>query len=594
MSINNEFPAIAVLSVESDKVSFTAFSSVDGQEIATSIVRFPLIVGQPKETPSAMDQSQDCSLEDFDLLALINPSQDGVQEDFDPLSPIPLLPGQVEQDPDRIWDAVESVVMDTKKMMFQDDVPFTNIESVAVVNEMGTLLAWHAINGKPLYNAIHWTDVRMKYGNGERDGGDISGGSAAGNGAGTGAAVEWLIKRLSGVMYAQDHVRFGTLDTWLLWKLTDGQTYSTDVTNASCTGLLEVSTLEWDYCACRSRGLLAHSWPSIRSSNKPSTVVMMGGLLGLTVHIVMTRPGATLYGHGCVRRGQAAVTLANCVMAIGSYDDRGRGPPRPGPGSPLPVVAYVEPNPKDRARPKVVYGLLTMSEATSVFCWLKNNMALVSSVAECMTAYSSARPAGTQAFMVPALHGLPFAPYGRFDAGMVVCGITEQMGREHLIVAAVDGVCYNTVDMVECIAASSNVKCMDTVFVDGMYSRYGDMMQQLANVSGVPVVTNQEDMAIQGAAQMSANMIHGHHVKRGQQTVNYVPTSTIKQRTESKNMWNKAVIRSYGWINVPGQRLNDDGFVSNQTWSSSSYLWYKLALWYRWLTNVFRNTEVTC
>lgn len=584
MDNNHEFPVIAVLSVESDKVSFTAFSSMDGHEIATSITRLPLIVGQPKETPPMMDQCQDTSLEDFDSLPSKEQRQDELLEDFDPLSPMPLIQGQVEQDPDQIWQAVEDVVNDTIKKIFQSGEPATNIKSVAIVNEMETLLVWHAISGKPLHNAIHWTDVRMKCGNVE-PGEDLD--ASAGGRAGTAAAVDWLIKRSPAVMCAQDNVRFGTLDTWLLWKLTDGQMYSTDLTNASCTRLLNMSTLEWDRDACQSCGLLTHSWPSIRPLSTPATIVLMGELLGLPVDVVMTRPSATLYGHKCFRRGQAAVTLANwSVVAIGSYDDRGRGPPQPAPypGGPLPVVAYVEANPMDKTRPRVVYGLLTTSEATSVFCWLKNSMALVSSVNTCMYAYSSARPAGTQAFMVPAMHGLPFAPYSRIDAGIVVCGITEPMGREHLIVAAVDGVCYNAVDMVDSIATSSGIKCMDTVFVDGIYSQYGDMMQQLANVSGIPVVTNQEDMAIQGAAMMSdtINNYHRHHNQ--QQTMNYMPTFTIKQRMESKNMWNKAVHSSYGWIKVPGQKLNDK-FTSNQVATFSSYF----SQCYRWLTNVFRT-----
>lgn len=590
MADNHELPVIAVLSVESDKVSFTTFSLIDGKEIATSIIWLPLIVGQPKETtPSTTEQCQDTSLEDFDSLPPADQRQEELLEDFDPLSPNPLIPGQVEQEPDRIWEAVEDVVNDTVRKMYQGGEPATYIKSVAIINEMETLLAWDAVTGKPLYNAIHWTDIRMKYGNVERDGDlDVS----AGVGAGTAAAVHWLIKRSPAVMCAQDNVRFGTLDTWLLWKLTDGQIYSTDVTNASCTRLLDMSTLEWDQNACQSCGLLAHSWPSIRPLSTPATVVLMGGLLGLPVHVVMTRPSATLYGQRCFRRGQAIVTLASCsVVAIGSYDDRGCGPPQtaPCPGGPLPMVGYVEPNPMGMFRTNIVYGLLTKSEATSVFSWLKNNMSLVSSVTECMDVYSSARPAGTQAFMVPAMQGMPFAPYGQTDAGMIVCGINEQMGREHMIVAAVDGVCYTAVDMVYSIAKSSGIKFMDTVFVDGMYSYYGDMMQQLADVSGIPVVTNQEDMAIQGAAMMSASMLSTtintyHRNHHQQQAINYMPTFTIEQRMESKSMWKKAVQRSYGWTKVPGQMLNDK-FVSKQGAKFSRYL----AQWHRWMTNVFHS-----
>lgn len=264
----------------------------------------------------------------------------------------------------------------TMEKMSRDDLPVTSIKSIAIVNEMQTLMVWDVETGKALHNAIHWIDIPMKPNTGKRDD-EYMCSSGVHGGGGTAGAIEWLIKWSSSVMSAQINVRFGTLDAWLLWKLTEGNTYSTDVTNGSYTQLLDLSTLKWDQDSCRARGLFTHNWPSIRPFGTSTTVVIMNKLLGLSVNVIMARPSVTLYGQGYDRRGQVCITLANMsITAIGLYDDRGLGPLRPDkyPDGPLPVVAYYESDTRDITRPQVVYGLLTMSEATSVFCWLKKTV----------------------------------------------------------------------------------------------------------------------------------------------------------------------------------------------------------------------------
>lgn len=527
-----QIEAIAVLSVDSDQVRFTVLSNRDGSEVATSAETFPLITAVRNATSA--DRST-TSVEPDDRTEC-SAAAAATAEDESPTGR-----GFVEQDPDRIWEAVLRVMTETVDKMCRDGTPVTYIKSVAIVNEMGTLVAWNAVTGKPVHNAVHWSDVRMTAG-----------------GGGTGAAAQWLLQRSAAVRCSADSCRFGTLDAWLTWKLTAGATYQTDATNASYTGLLDLSTLCWDRDAVRSRGLTADAWPPVRRPHKRSTaVIVVGRLYGLSVHVTMARPGAVLYAQACYRRGQAAVTLTDrTAVAVCAHD---RGPPRPQPSrlGPWRVVGYCEPNAADRKNPKIVYGLLAVSGATSVAGWLRN-MGVAKSWDECAHAYEAAAPAlvGHKSYMVPAFGGLPSAPYGRPDARPVVCGIGGHTGPAHLIAAAVDSMCHGVDDVVGCAVAGSASRIAEPLHVDGPCSALDGLMRRLADVTGHRLAVNRPDMAVTGAARMAAAAMNVEYGDR-HATVHYEPTSAAEQRSAWRGQWAKAVRRSYGWAAVDGRGLDD-------------------------------------
>ncbi|KAF0758871.1 Uncharacterized protein FWK35_00013333 [Aphis craccivora] len=524
-----QIEAIAVLSVDSDQVRFTVLSNRDGSEVASSVETFPLMTAARNATTSVAAVEPDDRTECSAVAA-------AAEDEW------PTVRGFVEQDPDRIWEAVLRVMTDAVDKMCRDGTPVTYVKSVAIVNEMGTLVAWNAVTGKPVHNAIHWSDVRMTAG-----------------GGGTGAAVQWLLQRSAAVRCSADSCRFGTLDAWLTWKLTAGATYQTDATNASHTGLLDLSTLCWDRDAVRSCGLAGNAWPTVRRPHKRSTaVIVVGRLYGLSVHVTMARPGAVLYAQACYRRGQTAVTLTDlAAMAVCAHD---RGPPRPQPSrvGPRRVVGYCEPNAADRKNPKIVYGLLAVSGATSVAGWLRN-MGVAKSWDECAHAYEAAAPALVglhKSYMVPAFGGLPSAPYGRPDARPVVCGIGGHTGPAHLIAAAVDSMCHGVDDVVGCAAAGSASKLAEPLYVDGPCSALDGLMRRLADVTGHRLAVNRPDMAVTGAARMAAAAMNVEYGDR-HATVHYEPASAAEQRSAWRGQWAKAVRRSYGWAAVDGLGLDD-------------------------------------
>lgn len=136
----------------------------------------------------------------------------------------------------------------------------------------------------------------------------------------------------------------------------------------------------------------------------------------------------------------------------------------------------------------------------------------------------------------------------------MVCGVTEETGREHLIAAAVDAVSYSVFDTFRwCMAAvPGGPSRVDTAFVDGAYCRHASVLQQLANVSGSRVVRNRDDMAAHGVARMAAAAIN----------VIFRPATTSEQRSAGCAKWTKAVLSSYGWEPTEGVRVDDERFAA--------------------------------
>lgn len=504
----------------------------------------------------------------------------------------------MEQDPDAVWEAVERAVSDGIDRMCRDGTPVTYIKSLALVNEMGTLLAWSAETGAPVHNAIHWSDVRMSW----------RGGGGSGR---TAAAVEWLQSRSEAVKCAAEHLRFGTLDAWLLSKLTAGQTYGTDVTNASCTGLLDLSTLDWDRDALSRRGLReGRSWPAVRTAGV--AVVLVGRLLGVTVHVSMARFSAALYGHRCRVLGQTAVTMSErTAVAVGPCKRRDAlARARPGRGDPWPVVAF------DHAkvchcgsgRDAVSYGLLAVSEANEVVHWLADDLRLVPSTDHCMEAYAAAaadrqrrqrrrpdddRATAAKPLLVPALRGLWHAPHRRPDARLTVCGITGGTGPADLLVATVDSLCHNAADMAACVAGKRSRS--STVFVDGPYGRYPAVLQRLSDIVGGRVVRSADDMAVHGAARMAAAVVNAPYATEPADaaavaaSVTYRPASTAERRRLWAGQWSKAVRRSYGWARstTGDRRAVDDEFARPErpwSWTNAAVVKIRAAGHWLWET----------
>ncbi|XP_050531564.1 glycerol kinase-like [Daktulosphaira vitifoliae] len=502
---------IGALSVESELISFTVFSTNTGREVALSSKRLLLITDQEWTT------SQDKTFENYP----------NITKHADQLMTKKLLPGWVEQDPCQIWTAINEVVSNVAHEMCRSGLPATYIKSLGITNETSTVLAWNIDTGQTLSNAIHWTDSRAV--------------------DGPIGVFEWLLNHSELVKCAKDKCRFGTLDTWILWKLTAGEVYVTELTNASQTGLLALPELEWNKFTCQARGIPLVSLPVIRkpAHNTLYAVVAVGDLQGLSIYSVMGRPNASMYGYSCDSVGQVSVTLDERIITVMTVI--GECPVTFLSGL-CPVVAYILPNSTNKT--SVLYALRISFKSNEAIAWIKGNLGLVKSTAECMNAYNTASPSLP---LYMSMGGdIYCAPYKTLNSGGILCGITSNTTKENIVCAAVDSMCFGVSDVLKMFLKEVD-ESLHTLFVDGAYSNYSSILQRMADIYGNRVIKNhRKDMAIYGIAIAAGQAININLISNSCDPDVYDPKSSIEQRSEWTKQWNKCVLRSYGW-----NRIND-------------------------------------
>ncbi|XP_025201829.1 LOW QUALITY PROTEIN: uncharacterized protein LOC112599226 [Melanaphis sacchari] len=434
-----QIEAIAVLSVESDRVQLTVISNRDGSEVVTSAETFPLITAEPKsrrvgcnDDPSA-DQSHSAAVEADDRASSCSAAEKP-----------PTGPGHVEQDPEVVWEAVLRVMADAVDKMSRVGAPVTYIKSVAVVNEMATLVAWNAVTGKPVHNMVHWSDVRMA------DGGTAD-------------------RRVAATAVDGREVHRGQLPVRHAGRVADveadGRPHVPDgrdervVHRAAGHGHAVLDRRR------RSRGLTAAAWPAVRKPGKrrpPSS-------WWPAVRAVRARDAPAQ--RRAVRAGVLPPRAGgrHADRPDGGGRGRDRGPPcRQPAGGPMPVVGCERTWPTEASENRLRADGGVQGQRGRV----AEEHGPGQSWDDCVTAYAaSGAPVDPGTYAVPAFGGLPSAPYVRPDARPVVCGFGDRTGRAHLIAAAVDSICHSTVDIVRCVVAGSTSKIAEPC-IKGKYASH--------------------------------------------------------------------------------------------------------------------------
>jgi glycerol kinase len=385
-------------------------------------------------------------------------------------------PGWVEHDPDEIW---QSVVVATEQALTDAGVRPADVKAIGITNQRETTLLWDRRTGEPVHRAIVWQDRRTAERCRELPSELIR--------ARTGLVpdpyfsatkLEWLLRERS-----PDGLAFGTVDSWVVWKLTKGHVHVTDVTNASRTMLLRLETLAWDDDLLELFGVERSLLPDIRES---SEVVGEGEICGITAPIagIAGDQQASLFGHGCLQAGQAKATYGtgNFVLV-----HAGMSPPTPPHG----IVATA-------AAGKHEYALEGSVFVTgAAIQWLRDGLGLLADASESERLARSVDDNGG-VYFVPALAGLG-SPHWRPDARGLVTGLTGGTRREHLARAALEAIAYQTRDVIDAIGVA-----LDVLRVDGGATSNGFLMQFQADVLRIPVeVAAERETTALGAAALA-------------------------------------------------------------------------------------------
>ncbi len=446
-------------------------------------------------------------------------------------------PGWVEQEPDDILSSVEAAAA---AALHDAELSVRDLDAIGIANQRETTLVWDRRSGSALHQAIVWQDRRtaercrtlpedlIR----ERTG-------LVPDPYFSATKLEWLLAAI-GPDVPRGDLACGTVDTWLLSKLTRGACYVTDVSNASRTLLLNLGTLQWDDDLLALFGIERELLPAVLSSSVVVGDAVLGGR-SIPVAGMAGDQQAALLGQACLDPAQGKATYGTGGFVL---VNAGAGRPAAPPGLLLTLAAQTGP---DRPAYALEGSILSVGAALE---WLAEGLHLIASAAESDLLARSV-PDTDGVYFVPALTGLG-SPHWAPEARGTVCGLTRGTRREHLVRAALEAIAYQTRDVLARMPFA-----VTALRVDGGVSANEFAMQFLADLLGIPVdVSAEPEATALGAAALAAigsGIWTGPDAlaERWSARVRYEPTMT-RDEAESRHLgWLQAVERSL--LTSPGR-----------------------------------------
>ena len=437
-------------------------------------------------------------------------------------------PGWVEHDPEEIWACVLAAA---EQALAQARIAPADLLGLGLANQRETTLVWERRSGRPLQRAIVWQDRRTAGRCRELPAELIRERTGlVPDPYFSATKLEWILARTE---LPQDTLAFGTVDSWLVWKLTGGSVHVTDATNASRTMLASLETLDWDDELLALFGVERALLPEIVASSGP---VGEGRLLGATVPIagIAGDQQAALFGQGCFAPGEAKATYGTgSFVLVNVGDDAG-----PAPHGLLKTAAASETS----AGPQYALEGAVLAAGAAIQ-WLRDGLGLVASAAE---TERIAREAGSSegVFFVPALAGLG-SPHWDPEARGLITGLTRGTTRAHLVRAALEAIALQVADVLDALPRPIRI-----LRADGGASANGFLMQLQADLLGCPVeVAAEPETTALGAAALAGLALGvwpdsatlARHLRRG---ARYEPASARDEVERLRAGWRVALRRA--------------------------------------------------
>ena len=452
-------------------------------------------------------------------------------------------PGWVEHDPEEIWANVRSVIAGA---LAKAEARPADIAAVGITNQRETTVIWEKASGRPIANAIVWQDTRTDRLIAELGGevGQDRFRAACGLPLATyfsGPKIRWLLDDLAGARAAAERgeLLFGTMDAWLIWKLTGR--HVTDVTNASRTMLMNLETLDWDEALTAAIGVPRAMLPQIR----PSAEVYGQAdepLAGVPVASALGDQQAALFGQTCFAPGEGKCTYGTGSFLLVNTGER----PAPSTNGLLTTAGYHVPG-----QPPAYALEGSIAVTGSLVQWVRDNLGLISSAAE-IEALARTVDDNGGCYFVPAFAGL-FAPYWRADARGVIAGLTSYVTKGHIARAVLEAVAWQTREVVDAMAADAGSP-LTQLKVDGGMTANGLLMQIQADVLDVPVIrpsiTETTCLGAAYAAGLAVGFWPDLATLKAQwrKEAEWRPTMDGDRRATEYRRWKKAVRRTLDWV----------------------------------------------
>ncbi|MFA6288319.1 MAG: glycerol kinase GlpK [Opitutaceae bacterium] len=464
------------------------------------------------------------------------------QKEFRQLYP---QPGWVEHDPLEIWASQRDTAAE---ILAKAGLSATDIAAVGVTNQRETTVVWDRATGTPVCNAIVWQDRRTAdfCAQLKRDGVEPLVAKKTGlrlDPYFSGTKLRWILDNIPGVRTRAERgeLAFGTIDSWLVWRLTGGKVHATDVSNASRTLLCNIHTGDWDDELLSLFGIPRALLPEIKSSSELYGRVSAGlPAAGAPIAGIAGDQQAALFGQACFSPGMAKNTYGTGCFLLMNTGKK----PVVSKNNLLTTVAW-------RIGGKTEYALEgSVFIGGAVIQWLRDELRLVRDVAE-LDALAASVPDAGGLFLVPAFAGLGAPHWDPYARGTLV-GITRGTNRAHLCRAALEAIAFQSADLIACMEKDGGLPLKE-LRVDGGASRSRPLLQFQADLLGTTVVRPKcvETTAL-GAAYL-AGLAVGYWTSREDIARHWIADTTFTPArdrtavTALRQNWNRALERAKNW-----------------------------------------------
>ncbi|SFK74615.1 glycerol kinase [Paenibacillus sp. 1_12] len=385
--------------------------------------------------------------------------------------------GWVEHDAEEIWQVQLKVLREAVKSL-----SIADIAAIGITNQRETTVVWDRITGKPLHRAIVWQcrrtsamcdELKLK-------GWEPTIRSKTGlllDAYFSGTKLKWLLDSDAEIREKAERgdALFGTIDSWLIWKLTEGRQHVTDVSNASRTMLLNIHTVQWDEDILRDLNIPLAMLPEVRSSSEVyGHTQLLGDGFSIPIAGAAGDQQAALFGQGCFAEGMAKNTYGTGCFVLKQTGEK----PVMSLNGLITTIAW-------KLNDKVYYALEgSVFNAGTVIQWLRDGLGIIDNAAETEAiALSVDHTEGV--YFVPAFTGLG-TPYWEPDARGMITGLTRASKRAHIVRAALESIAFQSQDVLQIMEAESGIHLRE-LRVDGGAVRNEFLMQFQADLLGVTV-----------------------------------------------------------------------------------------------------------
>lgn len=462
------------------------------------------------------------------------------QQEFQQIFP---HPGWVEHDATEI---LETQLKTLRKAIQKAKISLADIKAIGITNQRETTVVWNKTTGKPIHNAIVWQDkrtadvcLRLKETGLENYVRKTTGLVIDSYFSAT--KIHWLLNNVKGAKEEakKGNLLFGTIDTWLLWNLTNGKVHATDYSNASRTMLYDIKNLCWDTTLLNELNIPTSMLPEVKPSSFHFGDYEIEGIKIPIAGIAGDQQSA-LFGQACFTKGEAKNTYGTgCFMLMNTgenleYSENGL----------ISTIAWGINN-------KVYYALEgSVFVAGSAIQWLRDGLQLIKNAEESET-FAQQITDENPVYVVPAFAGLG-APYWDMYARGAIFGLTRDTGKNHLIKATLQSLAYQTKDILDVMQKDSAIQ-LASLKVDGGACINNLLMQFQADILNVTVERPEEiETTVLGAAYLAGICVgiwkQEDIITKRKINKTFTPSFTKEKRDKLYKKWQKAVERTKDWI----------------------------------------------